>query len=254
MQWKHKVSLDWMKERQSYLTASDVKNLVPVTKTGRNRVVTDLDRVKVMSHKMVNITEDDCWSYDAAARGHLLEPYAVAAYNDLALTDPELGLSTVFHWDDKLLQKNGINHLAYSPDALDVPMSDKDAVDNVTALVEVKCYNAEKHLTTMYTEKKQLEERWQIATAMAVSPTIEKACLVLFHPGMKFRKLVVIGFTRSELVDEIAIVNKVETEWLDFLKIGVLNKDLPADRHWSAMGGNEDAIIKEITERQRLNP
>ena len=254
MQWKHKVSLDWLKERQGYLTASDVKSLVPVTKTGRDRKVTDMERVKIMSHKMVNLTEDNCWSYDAAARGHLLEPYAVAAFNELALSKPELGLPMVFHWDDKLLQKNGINHLAYSPDALDVPMNDENAVDNVTALVEVKCYGAEKHLMTMYTEKKQLEERWQIAAAMAVSPTIEKAYLVLFHPGMKFRKLAVIEFTRAELADEIVMAIKVEAEWLDFIKTRMLSKDLPADRHWSTKGGNEDTIIKEILERQRLNP
>ena len=77
MDWKHKCSLDWLRERQRYLTATDVKSLIPVTKTGRPRKITDMERLKVRASKMVTLTEEDCWSYGAAARGHLLEPYAI---------------------------------------------------------------------------------------------------------------------------------------------------------------------------------
>ena len=33
MEWKHKCDLGWLTERQKYLTASDIKSLIPFTKT-----------------------------------------------------------------------------------------------------------------------------------------------------------------------------------------------------------------------------
>ena len=85
MNWEHKCSLEWLLERQKYLTASDIKSLVPVTRTGRPRKVDDEAYFRVLASKLTKLTSEDCWSFGAAARGHILEPYAIDALNVMLL-------------------------------------------------------------------------------------------------------------------------------------------------------------------------
>lgn len=250
MNWKHKCSLDWLQERQRYLTASDIKKLLPVTKTGRPRKVDELDYVSVMASKMTELTEEDCWSYGVMARGHLLEPYAVAALNQALLENNESDL--LFHWDDKLVSVPG-REIAFSPDAMDVGMENSDPAKNVTAIAEIKSYSPDRHLACGYTPKMQLEERWQIATAMALLNNIDHAWLVFYNPKMKFRKLIVIRYDRDDLVEEIDKVLEVERAWHDFKLNGVLN-DSPADGFWTAHGCSEASIVDAIEKAERLNP
>jgi len=243
MEWKHKCNIDWLYERQGYLTASSIKRLLPVTATGRPRKVTDVDRMKVWASSLVEIREEDCWSYGAAARGHLLEPYAVAELNDM-LED-----EVFFHWDDLVVTRPG-RHLAFSPDAMNIPMTHKDWSD-VTAIAEVKSYSHEKHLSLAFTEKEKLEERWQIAAAMALMDDIKHAYLVLYDPSMPDYDTVAIRYDRDDLEDEIVTVLKVEKDWSDFM---IKNHSLPGDRILSTGMKSEDEIIEEIEARQRLNP
>ena len=248
MNWKHKCSLDWLRARQGYLTASDIKRLLPVTKTGRPRKVDELDYVGVMASKMVELTEEDCWSYGVMARGHLLEPYAVAALNQALFFDadePDL----FHHWDDKLVVLPG-REIAFSPDAMDIPMG--DPIENVTAIAEIKSYSPDRHLMCGYTPKDQLEERWQIATAMALLENIDHAWLVFFNPKM-VRRLIVIRYDRADLVKEIETVLEVEKAWRDFKDNGVLN-DNPTDGFCSIRGDCEASIVTEIEKANRLNP
>lgn len=212
MEWKHKCSLAWMQERQKYLTASDVKALLPFTATGRPKKITDEDYLRVYAKKAIYLTDDDCISKGAAARGHILEPYAIEEYNsNRRPLMPEL-----FHWDDVVIAKGPRNYLAYSPDALDVPMPGRS---KPLSLGEVKCYAPERHLFTAMTGRMKCEERWQVATAMAVSPTIETARLILFNPDIKDKKnrLFIKSWSRQELWEEIEAIEDVERNWLDFL-------------------------------------
>lgn len=249
MEWTHKCDLDWLKERQKYITASEIKKLLPVTATGRKRTVTDLDRIKVMSGKMVTLTDKDCWSFGAMARGHILEPYAIDALNAVIYETGE-----EFHWwDDKIISLPN-RKLAFSPDAMDVPMDDEDAAKNVTAIAEVKSYTADKHLVIAYTPKNLIEERWQIASAMALLDNIDHAYLVLFNPRMKRRRTFVIRYDRSELESEIETVRDVEEEWTKFLVSGPLTSASPNGAVWSALGGSEEQIVEREEARQRLNP
>lgn len=251
MEWTHKCDLDWLKERQRFITASDIKKLLPVTATGRKRDVSDLDRLKVMSSKMVTLTEDDCWSYGAAARGHLLEPYAVDSLNKVL---EKIGETERFYWwDDKLVTLPD-RKLAFSPDAMNVPMTDDDVIEHVSAIAEIKSYSAEKHLTLAYTPKDRIEERWQIASTMALLDNIDHAYLVLFNPKMKKRKTFVIRFDRDELSEEIKVIKKVEEEWENFLLTGPLTTHPSSGAIWSACGGTEENIMKEISRKQNLNP
>ncbi len=249
MEWKHNCSLAWMQERQKFLTASDVKALLPYTATGRAKKITEEDYLKVYAKKAVQLTEADCISRGAAARGHILEPFAIEEYN----ANRESSMPELVHWDDIVIAKGPQNHLAYSPDALDVWITGRQ---KPTLLGEVKCYSPERHLSVAKMDKMKCEERWQVATAMAVSPTIRAARLILFNPDMKFKstRLFVKTWDRYELIDEIEKIEEVEKGWLDFIdeidsgKFRMLNDIKPMHVR------NTEEIIDIIEEDHRFDP
>lgn len=248
MEWKHKCSLRWLRERQKYLTASDVRSLVPLTKTGRPRKIDDIDRLKLLAKKQVELTEEDCWSYGAAARGHLLEPYAIDALNDF-LINRGAPRQMFFHWDDELITRHG-RDLAFSPDAMDIPQLHDDFA-MPTRIAEVKCYSPDRHIVTAFTDKSEIEERWQIATAMTLLDTIEEAYLVLFNPSMRKNRLFVIQYTRNDLKKEIEMISKVELDWMLFKMTGSI---LPLSTERGSEGLDEVDIIDELERAQRMNP
>ena len=244
-QFQHKCSKKWLECRQEWLCASEVKELLPVTKTGRKRTVTDENYIKVWTRKITPITDQDCWSTGAAARGHILEPYAIEAFNKW------YNAPMLYHWDDKLLIKDPMNSsLAFSPDALSISPDDYDA----TALIhpsgkkimgEVKCYGAERHLLSGYTKPDELEERWQIATAMAVDEDIEKAYLIFYNPSLE-QQMFVVEYTRDDLALEITIVKDVDRDWRAWLD----NKDKFHNVMIMGSPVNEEAILTRIMEKE----
>lgn len=248
MQWVHRADLDWLADRQRFLCASDVKSLIPLTKTGRPRKVGYSDYLQVLASKLVRLTGDDCVSTGRMARGHLLEPYAVESFNALGAD------SHLFHWDDKVLSSKGSGFLGFSPDALDVPMDDEDAVSNAKVLGEVKSYDASRHLVTAQTPVGELEERWQIATAMAVSPSIERAYLILYNPDIRITEmqLCAVKIDRSDLESEIETVLEVERQWNAFIESDPFAV-AKAGLH-TASSTTSDRIALEIEARQNLNP
>lgn len=252
MNWVHKCDLEWLKSRQRYLTASDIKSLLPVTKTGRPRSVGEQEYLKVMASKMTTLTEEDCMSYGVMARGHILEPYAIDALNTMLVEQQGAEEHELFYWwDDQLVATPG-RAIAFSPDAMNIPMDDD--VSMPTAIAEVKSYDPARHLATAYMPKDQIEERWQIATAMALLESIDHAYLVLFNPKMRYRKTFVIRYDRADLQKEIDIILQVEKDWVEFRENGPLTRRPANGAIHSHHGGNEETIIREIEERERLNP
>lgn len=248
MQWKHKCKLDWLIERHNYLSASEVMALVPVTKTGRPRKVTDLDYLKVYANKLTELTEEDCWSYNEMARGHLLEPYAIKSFN-------ELGLDELFHWDDRIVASGIPGSLAFSPDALDVPMGEERAIVKATSIGEVKSYNASRHFTTAQMPRGEIEERWQIATAMAVANKIDDGYLILYNPNViKRYQLYVVEFDRMSLENEIEMILEVEDKWKDFIASMPCDVSKVDGRFFGPSVDSFEDIVEEIEQRQRLNP
>lgn len=239
MNWVHKCSLDWLKGRQHHLTASDVRSLVPVTKAGRERKVTDDERLKVLASKLVELTEDDCMSYGVMARGHIMEPYALMLLKNEVNHD-------VYWWDDTLISKSDVEgSLAFSPDGLDVPMGGNPC--DARVIYEVKSYTPERHLSTAFTPKGLIEERWQIATAMAVLPGLTDAWLVLFCPKLTSNRMYAIHWKRDELACEIASIHKAEDEWLKFLDRWHYDCEM-ADWVVTSSGGfSESEIIERET-------
>ncbi len=218
MKWIHKCNPEWMRARQVYLTASDVMELLPVTKTGRSRKIGDEQYIRVLARKRRMIYEDECISYDAAARGHILEPYAIRAFNDNCNLRYEL-----FHWDDMIITgsyKPLSYQLAFSPDACDIEQPG-DSPNVVVfaephAIGEVKSYGVERHLTCGITPPESLEERWQIAVAMATCPSIEEAHIIFYNPSAEYQ-IFTHCYERDDLADEIRIVLDIEKDFNDFI-------------------------------------
>lgn len=253
MRWFHKCSLEWLKARQSCLTATDVKDLLPVTRTGRKRTIDDEDYLKVLSRKLVNLTDADCISSGAMARGHVLEPYAIDLYN-------KTGRAWLYHWDDLVVTKDVHVHggLAFSPDATTIASDSSLLLDGsvmqggcpIREIGEVKSYSPERHLACAHMDKGDLEERWQLATAMAVNDNIEVAHLMFFNPSMH-DQLFIVDYDRGDLADEIETVLEVEDGWLNWMAdYGKLHfhECVREDR------GNEERIIDHIIKKEELNP
>lgn len=251
--WFHKCDPAWLKARQMYLTATDVKELLPFTKTGRKRTITDENYLKVFAGKMVNLTENDCISIGAAARGHILEPYAIDRYNEV-----DIGSNTwLYHWDDIIVTRfNPYPYsLAFSPDAMSYDSSryfgkTVIAIDGVKVIGEVKSYSPERHTIAGHTPKEDLEERWQIATAMAVCKSIEEAYLLFYNPSMQ-NQLYIVDYSRIDLENEIEAVLEVEKNWLTWIR----NVD-NLDTHFLVTGRSdeEERIIHAIMKGEELNP
>lgn len=251
--WFHKTDLDWLKARQKFLTATDVKELLPFTKTGRKRTITDENYLKVLSGKLVNLTEQDCISTGAAARGHILEPYAIERFNNHNV----FGSLQLHHWDDVVITRKNpdLYSLAFSPDAIDFRQDHFKsrclAIDGIKVISEVKSYYPERHLLCGFTPKEELEERWQLATAMAVCDSIEEAYLLFYNPSME-KQLFIVDYDRTDLADEIEAVLEVEQNWLAW-RTATLGK---LQEHYVVNGNpdEEQSIINEIIKREELNP
>lgn len=254
MKLKHVCDIGWMRARQEFLTASDIRTLLPVTATGRPRKVGDDQRLKVFASKLPFITADDCVSTGAAARGHILEPFAIEEFN--LIYSPSL-----HHWDDLVVagSKPGLKvQPAFSPDALNVLMpkaigtnifSEERFFDDLI-LGEVKCYSHERHIASVFTNKKDMEERWQIAMAMYVSERIAKGYLILFDPSISSYQLGVHMYDRSDLENEISVVEQVVLDYNDFIR------GLPDPRALCFSGDklHERQIMEKYRQYNELNP
>lgn len=252
--WFHKCDLGWLMARQDCLTATDVKDLLPITKTGRKRVVTEDAYLGVLAKKLQVLTDEDCESTGAAARGHVLEPYAIKMYNEEMSVQPGLP-KLLFHWDDIVITRRPFKRfsLGFSPDALDAePPKDCGMFcgnfGKFKRIGEVKSYYPTKHLVCANTPADQLEERWQIAVAMAVCDTIKEGWLLFYNPSMPEDMLYVVEYDRADLADEIDMVLDVEDKWLTFVENYV-----PLNEVY--VGGLlEQEIICNIMKREELNP
>lgn len=248
MKWEHKCSYEWLIARQFFLNASEIKQLIPYTATGRDKKITDIDYAKILIKKKKILTKDDCMSYGAAARGHILEPYAINAVND------HLHLN-MNHWDDCLIY-DITRKVAYSPDGLDIPQLDKNKIrlstDDIkpTKLVEIKSYSEENHIKCILSEPDKLEERWQIATAMLVSPSIENAIIAFYNPSLLNCELGIIEYDRGDLITEIGIIEKVINDWTKF-SMSKLHNWITSGYHGKI---KEQDIYEEYEARKRLNP
>lgn len=255
--WKHKVSKDWLMARTHYLTASSIKSILPITETERKRSQAQIEAnmLKVASNMMTAfIPDDDCISTGAAARGHLLEPIAIEEAN----IEKSLGL---YHWDDIILVK-GL--LGWSPDAMSISQDgwfgkgciydiDKNGAPCPASIGEVKSYLTERHIASVFTDKKDCPERWQLAVGMALLKNCQYANLIFFNPDSTVR-LAVKTYSRQDLEEEIKMVKEAEDSFQEFLKnlpkiedkndFCVMNTELKKD---------SDYFMKKLMQEERMN-
>lgn len=205
--WTHKVSLEWLKERQRYITASDIAGLTDKTDSGRKRsqAIIEQNFIKIFADKSRALTEEDCISTGAAARGHIMEPIA------LRLFQHKFGIEAN-HWDDFILIKGNIG---WSPDGLDRKQPDSGVKESGLYIgpsrgFEVKCYYTEKHLVTGMANKLELPERWQIATAFYVCPTLRRMDLILYNPSLNKFQMMLHSYFPEELEDELQQIEEID--------------------------------------------
>ena len=252
--WRHVVDKEWMMARTHYLTASSIKNILPITETGRKRSQAQIEAnmMKVAANLMTaSISNEDCVSTGMAARGHLLEPIAIEEANKAA----NLGL---YHWDDIILVK-GL--LGWSPDAMSIPQTEKIALYDIelhgapcpSSIGEVKSYGMEKHIASVYTDKEDCPERWQLAVGMALLKNCQLANLIFFNPDSTIR-LAIKTYSRKDLEEEIQMVEEAETSFKKFVK------DLPyfEDKNDfcevnSDRDKNSDYYMNLLMQEERMN-
>lgn len=223
-EWRHEVSETWLRTRKLYLTASDIKNLVKEHEricSGKVKLLESKIFAKLYGEKQSN--EIDVESYGAMARGHILEPYAIEDYNKLTHVS---GMKHDIHWwDDKIICRNQVG---FSPDGLDIQqlpgtriICDDDhliyrdgRVPGPKRIFEVKCYDGGKHFQKKIAEKKDLDERWQIACAMWVCPTIRVGTLLFYAP--QCCDMFWYTFFRKDLEEEIETIDGIQDMWIMF--------------------------------------
>ena len=210
--WRHEVDPRWMKTRKRLLTASQIESIIPYTSTGRKRSESSINdaTIKIFSDMMSD--ELSTVSVGAAARGHIMEPWA--ARQILA-----------YHWDDIVISNIELG-LGWSPDgSIDMPQPhdgpagpfiiDCDSAPMKHG-IEIKCYSPQRHYEVMLQEPKDRKEKWQIATAFATVPTLKKMTLVLCNPNVKDQFFTHL-YLREDLDEEIAEVESVaEDFWKRF--------------------------------------
>ena len=215
--WRHVVDKEWMMARTHYLPASSIKNILPITETGRKRSQAQIEAnmLKIASNMLTaSISNEDCVSTGMAARGHLLEPIAIEEANKIA----NLGL---YHWDDIILGKD---FLGWSPDAMSIPQTERIALYDIrkngapcpASIGEVKSYGMERHIVSVYTDKKECPERWQLAVGMALLQNCQFANLIFFNPDSCVR-IAIKTYSRQDLEEEIEMVKEAEVSFKKFI-------------------------------------
>ena len=196
--WHHEVSAEWLQARQSVLTATDVAGLLPEYKRYLKAGSPDKPTpgFAALWCNKNSKRHLDTESVNAAARGHVIEPYAVDDWNMQHNVH-------FYHWDDAIVvDKTG--KLGFSPDAMSImqvhgsaryQMTDDgerffddqakilDYIPYPAEVMEIKCYEPAQHMKAILKDKMEHDELMQLAMAFVVMPKLEVARLTWYCPG-----------------------------------------------------------------------
>lgn len=249
MRWEHECSIEWLQARKKYLTASAIGSLAKAKKRGPAAYRKKL--AELQAEKMQEVLPDDCKSYGAAARGHLLEPYAI---RQLAETT---GIG-FWHWDDVVLYSP--SGFGYSPDALSVLCPDVGSCDRPANLywpaygAEVKSYGASKHMQLMTSPISMLDERWQLACAFATLPSLKAMFLVGFNPSMGEKGFFSRRVERTDLSLEIKECFEILDDWNDADPVEIPKKVYVTKADWSELQIYSETMEPYENVKDVLNP
>ena len=241
--WYHEVSLDWLYARKNYITATDIAKLVPAYKRGIKKDPDGLiPEFAALYCEKATETEPDVSAVGPAARGHICERWAVDAWN-LQIASGGCGF---FHWDDALIYNGGV---CFSPDGLDIaqpegPVAfDHTEIGPPTEMMEVKSYDPRHHMMCCLKDKMEQDELIQMAVAMIVCDSLEKANLVFFCPGAPI-SMKVFTYTRDDLKEAEKIIRK----WDETCE---KCKSIVAQEKWNACY-TEDQIYEHYLVQERM--
>ena len=263
--WQHAVAVEWLKERKKYLTATDIADIMPSAlkwKAGQpvgylpNAVIT-----KLTEKLYGEITDDQIYSSGAAARGHLLEPFAVDEFNYASASmTSSMSVNKFYHWDDMLIY-NISSGLSFSPDALTADpyihclmnvhaLEHNSPIVFSTAALEIKCYSSGAHMQALWTPKMKHKERYQLAVAMEVMPSICYGVLVFFNPKLEKHGLHCKIYTPAELVKEREDIRHTVKYWHEAVKAWKKHIEL-IPRQCQPIN-TEEVIIKRLIDEGKI--
>jgi len=216
--WYHEVSAEWLKARQTVLTATDISSLQAEYKRYLKAGSPDklMPGFAAMWCQKHSDTRLDTSSVEAAARGHAMEPWTVKSWNQQATP-------IFYHWDDCIICAD---KLGFSPDAMNIPQFTSDTkmevttdgkfivgadgmkYDSPTEIMEIKCYEPSQHMKAIIEDKMEHKELMQIAMAFCVLPELEIARLVWFCPGAPV-SMFMEKYTRDDLHDQIRWIMEI---------------------------------------------
>lgn len=245
--WRHHSSEEWMEARHGLLTASAITTSRGGGLVAANKkyVPGKLNKDFVKLWMKVNSDGyDECDSTGWAARGHIMEPYAISEFN-MMVKEHGYEIPVMSHWDDTVIVSGPCG---FSPDGLDIEQTGKylspriDVVDmpknrQPHRMIEIKSYTPEQH-AAKYVEGMH-PERWQMAFGMFVMPTIKEGYLVFYCPGSPIPLHFTI-YTREKLEKELDTIREIVSRylWTD----GQMTKDAESagQAHYK-----EDAIYEQ---------
>lgn len=220
--WTHESSVQWLRARSGYLTASDIRRLLTDYKkvaSGKIDIREAQQFAKLYGEKMTE--EFDPESHGPAARGHYMEPFALEEFCEKSGERLEW-------WDDRILVSH---NLGFSPDALDIPpipfvegFVDSDGIRYIsgvgqapTRMAEIKCYEAGNHYQRLNAVNNgiPLEERWQVACGMVVCPSIAEGAVVFYAP--QCRNMFSKRYLRTDLLEEMDVIKAISNMWDEFV-------------------------------------
>lgn len=212
--WQHDVGQDWLLKRKEYLCASEVGRLAKDARRVLDEKIELMDSAAFRDVIADKLSSDfDERSYGAAARGHIMEPEAVAWWNS-TMAEAQ---GDMFHWDDCLVTSGVV---AFSPDAMDAPQPDGITVtwptEGITSVMEIKSYSSAQHLKRLVQhgqDPMSLPELWQLATAMYVCPKVTLARLLMWAPQLD--DVHVFEYTREDLADMVREIEGIESLYVE---------------------------------------
>lgn len=179
MRWQHEVSADWLRARNKYLTATDIVKLWPSAKKWEPGKPYPAPFVGLWFEKH-SACDPNPVSFDSAARGHCMEPFAVLDAN-------RIYQKNFHHWDDVIVTHGSVG---FSPDAMDIPQPvlpveepwDSKVFDGAREIMEVKCFLPYHHGQCVVNGMEE-EQLMQVAMAFVVLPQLDTAHVLYYCPG-----------------------------------------------------------------------
>jgi hypothetical protein len=159
------------------------------------------------------------------------------------------------HWDDCLIwSPDGVS---CSPDALDIERPISSIVEMPAPpaknLGEVKAYNTALHYAIGLSKSPMLlEERWQIATAFHVMPTLETAALIMYNPTAS-HPLFYHLYTRADLHDELEMVKVVSADYKALIAGFDIDAEVKCSAKFACSCVTEESIIEELLEQMAVD-